>query len=91
MAKIKLKFEEAMSRLENIAEKLEKGNLPLDRSLELFEEGMGLYELCSSQLEEAKKKIEVLTKSPSGKITARSFEPEEEDISKGEDEESRPR
>ena len=53
MARKKLSFEEAMKRLEEIVSHLEKGDIPLEESIRLFEEGSGLLVLCSSQLEEA--------------------------------------
>ena len=63
-----IKFEEAMKRLEEIVQKLEDGNLPLEKSLELFEEGMKLSKFCRKKLEEAQTKIEVLTKTAEGKV-----------------------
>ncbi len=62
-----VKFEEALKRLEKIVEKLEAGDVPLEESLELYEEGITLFRHCSSKLEEAKKKVEILTKEGSGK------------------------
>ena len=47
------KFEEAMKRLENIVESLERGDLSLEESLKIFEEGMKLLHFCSKKLEEA--------------------------------------
>jgi exodeoxyribonuclease VII small subunit len=61
-----VKFEEAMKRLEKIVERLEGGGAALDESLALYEEGISLYRQCSSKLEEAKKKIEILTQDGSG-------------------------
>ena len=78
MAKSKLKFEEALSRLEEIVRKLEEGQLALDESLKLFTEGMELSKFCSSKLEEAKKKVEILTKASSGKITTSPFKLDKE-------------
>ncbi len=57
-----IKFEEALKRLEKIVEKLESGDVPLEESLSLYEEGITLFRHCSSKLEEAKKKVEILTK-----------------------------
>ena len=48
MARKKLSFEEAMKRLEEIVSHLEKGDIPLEESIRLFEEGSGLLALCSS-------------------------------------------
>ena len=52
-----IKFEVAFSELEKIVKKLEQGNLTLDESIKLFEEGIKLSKICSSKLEEAEKKI----------------------------------
>ena len=58
-------FESAMKRLEEIVDKMEGGEAELDKSLELFEEGIKLVKFCSGKLGEAKKKIEILTKKGS--------------------------
>jgi exodeoxyribonuclease VII small subunit len=60
LARKKLSFEEAMKRLEEIVSHLEKGDIPLEESIRLFEEGSGLLALCSSQLEEAEQKVMLL-------------------------------
>ena len=56
------KFEENLTRLEKIVEQLENKEVPLEESLALFEEGVGLARSCQKKLEEAKKKIEILVK-----------------------------
>ena len=61
-------FEKALERLEKIVERLEGGNVPLDESLALFEEGVGLAAQCSKRLDDTKKKIEMLVKKPGGMI-----------------------
>lgn len=70
-----VRFEEALKRLEKIVERLEAGDVPLDESLSLYEEGIALFRGCSSKLEEAKKKVEILTKKGSGKLSPEPFEP----------------
>ena len=50
-------FEELIEKLENITSKLEKDNLNLDESIELFEEGMKISKKCNEKLENAEKKI----------------------------------
>jgi exodeoxyribonuclease VII small subunit len=55
-------FEAALKRLEEIVEKMENGDAELDKSLELYEEGIKLVKICSSKLEEAKKKVQILAK-----------------------------
>jgi len=72
-----LKFEEAMSRLEEIVRKLENGSLALDESLRLFEEGIGLIQHCSRKLDEAEKKVEILIKNKDGQREIRPFTPED--------------
>ena len=54
-------FEAAMSRLEEIVKYLEGGNAPLDKSLEVFEEGVALVKLCNSKLDSAEQKVKFLT------------------------------
>jgi exodeoxyribonuclease VII small subunit len=61
-----LKFEEAMARLEAIVHALEAGNLPLDESLRVFEEGTALLRYCTRRLEEAERRIEVLMQDEGG-------------------------
>ncbi|MEW6669670.1 MAG: exodeoxyribonuclease VII small subunit [Thermodesulfobacteriota bacterium] len=73
------KFEKAMERLEGIVESLEKGDLPLEDSLKIFEEGMELVNFCSRKLEEAEQKVTLLIKEGSGKYTQQPFEPEGKD------------
>lgn len=68
------KFEEAMERLENIVESLESGDLSLEESLKIFEEGMTLVNFCSKKLEEAEQKVTMLIKDQSGKYSLQPFE-----------------
>ncbi|HUU50547.1 MAG TPA: exodeoxyribonuclease VII small subunit [Nitrospinota bacterium] len=72
-----IKFENALKRLEEIVGKLEEGNLDLDQSLKLFEEGIKLSKICNKKLKDAEKKIEILTKDQEGEIKAKPFETEE--------------
>lgn len=67
------RFEECMERLEQIVAELEKGDVPLDRALELFEEGTKLSGSCRKELEEAEGKIEILLKR-NGKLQAEPFD-----------------
>ncbi len=73
------KFEAALARLEEIVQELEKGDIPLDQSLKLFEEGIKLSRVCNKRLEEAERKVEILLKDRAGNITAQPFEEEEEE------------
>ena len=66
MAAKKKRFEESMTRLEEIVSILERGESTLDESLALFEEGTKLAAACSKQLDQAEQKILKLTKGPDG-------------------------
>ncbi len=68
------KFEECLQRLDKIVQELEKGEVPLDKSLTLFEEGMQLSTACRKELEQAEGKVEILLKQ-NGKFQAEPFEP----------------
>jgi exodeoxyribonuclease VII small subunit len=67
------KFEIALARLEEIVQDLEKGELPLEQSLKLFEEGVKLARICTSRLEDAERKVEILLKDKTGNITRKPF------------------
>jgi exodeoxyribonuclease VII small subunit len=67
------KFEECLQRLEKIVEDLEKGEVPLEKALTLFEEGMRLSADCRKELETAEGRVEVLLKQ-NGKMQAEPFE-----------------
>jgi exodeoxyribonuclease VII small subunit len=77
----KMKFEEAMKRLEDIVKSLESGDLALEDSIGSFEEGMKLINLCSKRLEEAEQKVNMLVKGDDGKAILRPFDVEKEDES----------
>ena len=68
-----IKFEKAMTRLENIIEELERGDLDIDKSLEIFEEGIKMSRLCSKKLNEAEAKIEKLSKAKKGDLITELF------------------
>lgn len=72
------KFETALTRLEEIVGELEHGELPLEQSLKLFEEGVKLARLCTVRLEEAERKVEQLLKDKAGKLVKVPFEEEQE-------------
>lgn len=77
-------FEEALNELEQIAEKLERGQLTLEDSIKAYERGMDLKKICSERLKEAEGKIEFLAKAPDGKIVKESAirEPKEKEKEK---------
>ena len=72
-----LKFEKAIQRLEKIVEDLETGELDIDKSLEIFEEGIKMSRVCSKKLSEAEAKIEKLTRDQKGELVAELFPVEE--------------
>ena len=74
----KMTFEESMKQLEKIVEELESGDLPLDKALKKFEEGVRLSKFCSDKLEETEKKITLLLKDPEGNICETPFNPSED-------------
>ena len=67
-------FEEALARLEAIVKNLEDGDLQLEESLRLFEEGISLTRLCAAKLEEAQRRIDVLTRGEQGDLELQPFE-----------------
>jgi len=69
-----LDFETALRRLEEIVKKLEGGELTLDSSLELFEEGIQLSRLCHLKLGQAERRVEILLKNSEGEQQAVPFE-----------------
>ncbi len=71
----KERFEDALSKLEKIVSKLEDGEIPLEDSLKLFEEGIRLSRLCNQKLEEAEKRVEILMKGKNGVIRPQPFDP----------------
>ncbi len=75
-----VKFEQAMARLEAIVGELENGDLPLDESLKIFEEGIRLSRNCLKVLEEAERKVEVLVQDKNGKKQLRAFSLDDDDV-----------
>ena len=61
-------FEAALKQLEEIVQRLERGELPLEESLKLYEDGIRLSRLCHAKLEEAEGKIELLMKDARGDL-----------------------
>ena len=67
-------FEAALKELEQIVEQLEAGDLPLEQSLELFEQGVRLSRDCQKRLDEAERRVEILLKDEGGGYTPSPFE-----------------
>jgi len=72
------RFEDALKQLEDVVQKLEKGELPLEDSLAAFERGIGLVRQLSQRLEEVEQRVEVLLKSEAGKLVLRPMREEEQ-------------
>ncbi len=75
-------FEKNLARLDAIVQELEDTDLPLDKALVLYEEGMKLSESCHKQLEEAEGRVEILTKKAGGKVVAEPFAADETEAEK---------
>lgn len=68
-------FEESLIELEEIVGRLEDGDMPLEESLALFEQGIKLSRDCRSRLTNAERRIEILTQDSDGNLTAAEIEP----------------
>ncbi len=66
-------FEESVKELEDIVEKLEKGDATLDESLKLFEAGIKLSKSCQKMLDNAEKKVSVLMQNDEGNMEKQDF------------------
>ncbi|MFP4225425.1 MAG: exodeoxyribonuclease VII small subunit [Desulfobacterales bacterium] len=66
-------FEDAMTQLEKIVQELESGDLPLEKALKKFEEGVNLSKFCFDKLEETEKKITMLTADQDGNLNETAF------------------
>ena len=71
----KERFEDALNKLEKIVSQLEEGDIALEESLRLFEEGIRLSRFCNQRLDEAEKKVEILLKDKNGMLKTRPFDP----------------
>lgn len=70
----KIKFEDSLKELEDIVERLERGDLSLDETLSEYEEGIKRYKQCITLLENAEKKIQILVKDENGVFRTKDFE-----------------
>ena len=75
-----LSFEEAYAKLEEILEKMTKSDVSLDSSLAYYDEADKLLQICSKKLEEAEKKIEIITKNRDGSVTLKEFTPNTDQV-----------
>ena len=69
-------FERSLEELEQIVRELEQGDLPLERSLELFEQGVKLSRECQERLSQAERRIEILMRDNQGRPVVRPLDPE---------------
>jgi exodeoxyribonuclease VII small subunit len=67
-------FEASLEALERIVQELEQGDLPLEKSLELFEQGIGLSRQCQERLSQAERRIEILLRDNQGRPVVSAFE-----------------
>ncbi len=74
MSDKKMTFEENMSRLEEIVRAMERGDVPLDKSLDLFREGTDLLQLCGKMLDEAELQVKKIVPQADGKPTEIDFD-----------------
>lgn len=72
-------FEAALTELEQIVERLERGELPLEESLRQFERGVELTRNCQKALRQAEHKISILSRGPGGEAAVQDFAPPTED------------
>ena len=79
MANKEIKFEKALERLEEIVGTLEGGEMELEKSIKMFEEGIKMTRICQSHLAEAEKKIEKLVKNQKGELATKPIEEEPEE------------
>ncbi len=72
-------FDEGMKSLESLVGELESGGLPLEAALESFEKGVGLVRTLNERLNEAEKKIEILSRAADGELVTRELQEPDED------------
>ncbi|MDI6870029.1 MAG: exodeoxyribonuclease VII small subunit [Bacillota bacterium] len=68
-----LSFEQAFNRLKDVVAELEQADLPLDRALALFEEGIGLSRVCKARLDEAEGRVQQLLREADGRVVEAPF------------------
>jgi exodeoxyribonuclease VII small subunit len=73
------KFEDDLTKLEGVVERLERGDLTLDESVRLFEEGVKLSGACKKELESAEGRIQVLVEGKAGKMQVAEMEMDEDE------------
>jgi exodeoxyribonuclease VII small subunit len=77
-------FEQAMKQLEQIVQDLESGDIPLEKAIKKFEEGVELSKFCSKKLDESEKRISILSQDATGNVSDIPFEADNRQIGDGE-------
>ncbi len=77
-AKKTVNLEKTLADLEALVEELESGDLPLEKAMKKFEDGIKLTRACQTALKDAEQKVEILVQSAGGDEELKSFEVEEE-------------
>ncbi len=77
-AKKPVNLEKALADLESLVDELESGDLPLEKAMKKFEEGIKLTRSCQAALRDAEQKVEILLKSAGGEESLKDFEAEDQ-------------
>lgn len=73
-------FEQAIKQLEQIVQDLESGDMPLEKAVKTFEEGIQLSKFCSEKLDETEKRITILMQDTDGQLSEKPFGGENDDL-----------
>ena len=73
-------FEQAVKQLEQIVQDLESGDMPLEKAIKTFEEGIQLSKFCSEKLDETEKRITILMQDTDGQLSEKPFGGENDDL-----------
>jgi exodeoxyribonuclease VII small subunit len=71
---VELNFEDAMNQLEDIVSQLERGDVPLEKAIDLFQQGMRLSQICGQKLAQVERKIEMIVEED-GEVEKQPFQP----------------
>ncbi len=74
MAKKNISFEEALSKIENIVYDLENNDIPLEKSIQLYKQGMELSLICREKLNGMEEEVKILQKDINGRFSQKTFE-----------------
>lgn len=72
-------FEQSLNQLEKIVQELESGDLPLEKAIKKFEEGIQLSKFCSRKLDETEERINLLMRNQDGEVSESPFRPPPEE------------